>query len=171
MVANSWGEAARRAWRSRSGRIAGSLMSKIVRLWPASSSFAAIGWPMLPTPRYPASITLPPSRRLRRQFTSQTQEFRVEHLCRHYLAAADQPDLVRAVIGERPVQRAEMVPDQQVILGPHISPAKLRLELVREQVFKRLVALALRQFVDPLGEAGVAVEHLLPVIGWVRKTG
>src|SRR4051794_21995692 len=135
-------------------------MSKIVGLWPASSSFPAIGWPMLPTPRYPASITLPPSRRLRRQFTSQTQEFRVEHLCRHYLAAADQPDLVRAVTGKRPVQRAEMVPDQRIILGPHISPAKLRLELVREQVFKRLVALAPRQFVDPLGEARVAVEHL-----------
>jgi hypothetical protein len=55
--ARSCGLTARVTWRSNNGRIAASLMSKIVRLCPPSTSLPAIGWPMFPTPRNPASIT------------------------------------------------------------------------------------------------------------------
>ena len=49
--ARSFGEAARRAWRSSSGRIASSRTSWTHSSWPASSSRSAMGRPMLPMPR------------------------------------------------------------------------------------------------------------------------
>jgi hypothetical protein len=63
--------------------------------------------------------------------------------------------LDRPVVGDRPVQRAEVVPDQQVVLAPDIGPAELRLELVREQIVEHLIAFARGQLVDPLRKARV----------------
>ena len=97
----------------------------------------------------------PGLRSRRGELSRRAEEFGVEHLGGHHLTAADQPDFVGAVIGDRPMQRAEVVPDQKIVLGPIIGVAELQLELMREQVFEHLVALTLRQFVDPLAKPGL----------------
>ena len=53
-----------------------------------------------------------------------------------------------------------MIPYQEIVFSPHIGVAKLRLKLVCEQVFEHLVALALRQLVDPHNKARIAVKYL-----------
>src|SRR4051794_15758110 len=100
-------------------------------------------------------------RHSRGRFSGGAQEFGVEYLRRHYLAAPNQPNLVRTIIRECAVQRAEMVPHQDIILAPDIGPTKPRLELMDEQVFEHLVAFALGQFIDPHDETGVATKDAL----------
>src|SRR5579871_4780948 len=55
--ASAFGEAARRACRSRSGRIASSRTSQTHSSCPPSRSLPAMGWPMLPTPRNPMRMS------------------------------------------------------------------------------------------------------------------
>ena len=59
--ASSRGVCARRAWRASNGAIAASFTSQMANWCPPSTSFVAIGWPILPTPRYPTSISSPPT--------------------------------------------------------------------------------------------------------------
>ena len=77
------------------------------------------------------------------QFAHRAQEIRIEHLGRHHLAAAHQPDLVRTVVGDRAMDGAEMIPHQQVVLGPGMRVAEAWFELEVEQVFQHLVAFTL----------------------------
>ena len=94
------------------------------------------------------------------QFAHRAQEVGIEHLGRHHLAAAHQPDLVRTIIGDRAMDGAEVVPHQQVVLVPGVGVAEALFELEAEQVFQHLVALAFGEFVDPHRIAGIAVQHL-----------
>jgi hypothetical protein len=64
------------------------------------------------------------------QFTRRAQKVRIERLCRHDLAAADQPYLVGPVIGDGPMDRAEMVSQQDVVFGPDMGVAELGLQLI-----------------------------------------
>src|SRR4051812_41266221 len=89
----------------------------------------------------------------RRKLPYRPQKFGVKHRCRHDLTAPDQPDLIRAVIGDRAMDGAEMIPDENIVLAPDMRIAELRLKLVREQIVEHLVAVALRQLVDAHREA------------------
>src|SRR4051812_31900716 len=96
----------------------------------------------------------------RRKLPYRPKKLGIEHLCRDDLTAPDQPDLIRPVIGDRAVDRAEMIPDENIVLAPDMRIAELRLKLVREQIVEHLVAVALGKLVDAHREAGIAVQHL-----------
>src|SRR4051812_45700014 len=83
----------------------------------------------------------------RRKLPYRPQKFGIEYLCRHDLTAPDQPDLIGAVIGDRAMDCAEMIPDENIVLAPDMRVAELRLQLVREQIVENRVAVALRQLV------------------------
>src|SRR5206468_10171270 len=109
-------------------------------------------WRTLPAARLP----LPGGRDSGRRRQRGTQERGVEDPVGHHLAALHQPVLVGAVVGNRVVQRAEVIPDQHVVLGPVVGELILRLELVREQRLQHPIALRLVELVDADGVAGIA---------------
>src|SRR5437763_9044409 len=90
---------------------------------------------------------------------SATHEFGIEDLRRHDLASFHEAILVRPVIGDGPMDRSEMIPDQDVALCPRVDVAVGVLELVSEEEFQHRVAVTLGEIVDADGVAGIRVEH------------
>ena len=82
------------------------------------------------------------------QLSRRPQKGGIEHFGCHNLATADQPDFVRPVVGDGAMYRAEVVPQQNVVLGPDMGVTEFHLQLVREQKFQHLFAFAHRQLVD-----------------------
>src|SRR3989442_12916539 len=90
---------------------------------------------------------------------SAAHELGIEDLRRHDLASFHESILVRPVIGDGPMDRTEMIPDQDVALRPRVDVAVGVLELVSEEEFPHLVAVTLGETVDPDGGARVRVAH------------
>src|SRR6266567_5841677 len=69
-------------------------------------------------------------------------EIAFEYTVGHYLAAFHQAIFGWAVIGDCPMDRADVVPHQDVTLGPVMRIAKLGLELVGKEIVEHLFALS-----------------------------
>ncbi len=79
---------------------------------------------------------------------------------RHRLAAPDITMLIRTVIGDRIVDRADVIPQQHVALGPAMRVTIFRLNLVREQKIQQRVTFGGRQAIDPHRVAWIGIQQL-----------
>src|SRR4249920_2806506 len=104
-------------------------------------------WPDSPAPRRRRSARKAPRPREKKQQSSSSPLLLESG--GHHLAALDQAVLVRAVIGHGVVDRADVLPHQDVALLPVKGVAVLGSELVLEQERERALAFLLRQLVDP----------------------
>src|SRR5690348_17959335 len=67
--------------------------------------------------------------------------------------------LLRPIVGERVVDRADVFPDEHVALFPRRGMDVLRLQLMAEEVLQHLVAFLLRELVDAYRITGIRIEH------------
>ena len=80
---------------------------------------------------------------------------------RHDLTTPDIAVFVGAVVSNRVMHRADVIPHQQRIFLPVIGVKIFILHLQRKKVFKDLVTLLLTEFVNFHGIARVGVQHFL----------
>ena len=64
--------------------------------------------------------------------------------------------------GDGAVDGADMVPDQDVVLGPVVGVAVFGLQHMGEQVVECVAALCVAHTFDAYGKTGVHVDHLAP---------
>ena len=77
----------------------------------------------------------------------------------HDLTASDVTVFVGAVVGDRIVHRADVIPQQQRIFVPEVGVKILVLHLQFTKIVNNLSTLLLAEFVDFHGIAGVGVQH------------